>query len=1580
MPSELTFSATQGFRKNLIKRNLPPYKTGYRGNDNAGEKELVLKDRAPHNNPDIDDLLITQNSQRNAFTQNAYGPDGGYYDIDLDDVHRKIRNQEEYYTFIASTYTAFNILTRRNPNGDNGSLREDSDLSRLAAKSLKTQFQYRIGEEIRQQTLGRVNVLDALSDPFDALAIATGREQLIESDWKISVPDNVVGKGLDFLSRISGVYSPYSWIPGDYFNEVVPQSSINQSVDSGEFGERATVLPQANTRSSEQFLSSTGRGQTKRLFKSLDLNVYSPDYTENSRSFGLKPPPGNYYIGSKERNPRDVVSPPTELPIDQYGNRVRIPVRGYSELARDYENKISSNNFKFGLNGTKYLRDNTLTNSNYDAPRLQGGFTWTSEESEKAAGRHVSQGGELGSVDTNFESSVQSTWQGTSSKGYGFTPGSILDDTQRLVDSADKLSGLARLQHVGNAINQVSKVFNDGTREMTKGSMVYQYTDSESGLPVGVEYCRVFTKDVPYFSNSELQKREGMVNENRRFTNSVLNNTYNLNIAPWRDQDSSNIQESRVKKYMFSIENLAWRTSSKKGFTYQDLPVCERGPNGGRIMWFPPYDMKVSEQNSTNWTANEFLGRPEPIYTYNNTTRQGSLSWKLVVDHPSILNDIVKKRLDGENTQLINDVVDSFFAGCKTYDVNELAETYTQFTTEEITEIITKVTDVTEYEYWEKQIQSPGDPIITEPVIEEYTKEILEEDYNYEFYFDNDIPPKTSSTDQDTTEEPYQTSISKYIGIRGEYFATANENQKIPVDNFFETYITTGDSGFNLIEYKTKILAQKIRKAIEKGARVNITLKGSASAPNSVAYNEHLSKRRIDSVKKYLLGFSELSKFSEKLKIDASAEGKQSTATPGGTGGPFKCDEAFENENDEKYSVRAMACRAVVFGSIEEIPPEPGPAPTPIVEEAPPIITTVTGRTPYTYQKFTNEERTRIEVTEQVFKKLMTECDYFDMMREDHPRVYQGIKEKIKFFQPVFHSMTPEGLNSRLTFLQQCLRPGDTIPVIGEDGKPREGDVKNTAFGAPPICVLRIGDFYHTKIAINQMSINYEPLTFDLNPEGIGVQPMIADVNISFYFIGGQGIEEPVSRLQNALTFNYFANTEVYDDRSIDTETRKEITADDITQINDATGNITDSRAEVPEEAGDTIGEVIGTRLEGDYAAGDVIYKSVMRDMVNKSQSYTQNIINTLDTINKNQSSIGMYYFTQERGFKDGLITGYLNGTDELSVNIFGKPVNIEDSTIELTEGLLKDITDDANPFLSSISLENFKNSDIRKFKKNLRSFVQQYVNEFSTHFNSTIFDLLETQTEMVRLIDKFNLLTTETDGFKGKSGRISILELSGTSDVDVSSSQSNTYEELMADIQTIGFDLQAFYDEIFEDNGLLPKKNNLYKGFLFGSYDTEAQTRFCTIAFDIITKDPEKFKSLILGEELSEKTDWVNYVNKIIYGKKGESIDIGIGAEFEDGTNTTIIISEDEPGLVNVYKDLKQNSESAFNEFKDNENVKKFTLYQPFNLDKERKFNYVQKYQEQLSDQTKVEYFNKTFKGVNGGTILSYNEKYTFN
>ena len=67
---------------------------------------------------------------------------------------------------------------------------------------------------------------------------------------------------------------------------------------------------------------------------------------------------------------------------------------------------------------------------------------------------------------------------------------------------------------------------------------------------------------------------------------------------------------------------------------------------------------------------------------------------------------------------------------------------------------------------------------------------------------------------------------------------------------------------------------------------------------------------------------------------------------------------------------------------------------------------------------------------------------------------------------------------------------------------------------------------------IRNINITYDPLVLDLNNEGIGVVPLIANVTISFNFIGGGDLSGPVRRLQNAMSFNYYANGRLYDNRA----------------------------------------------------------------------------------------------------------------------------------------------------------------------------------------------------------------------------------------------------------------------------------------------------------------------------------------------------------------------------------------------------------------------------------------------------------------
>jgi hypothetical protein len=149
--------------------------------------------------------------------------------------------------------------------------------------------------------------------------------------------------------------------------------------------------------------------------------------------------------------------------------------------------------------------------------------------------------------------------------------------------------------------------------------------------------------------------------------------------------------------------------------------------------------------------------------------------------------------------------------------------------------------------------------------------------------------------------------------------------------------------------------------------------------------------------------------------------------------------------------------------------------------------------------------------------------------------VHKHIVDKVRFFDPAFHSITPEGFNARLTFLHQCTRQGPTNAVSSGRVKADGGDnyltfAGNLAFGRAPYCILRVGDFFHTKICIDSMSITYDNngVQWDLNPEGAGVQPMYANVSLSFKFLGGQDLVKPIERLQNAVTANYYANASVY--------------------------------------------------------------------------------------------------------------------------------------------------------------------------------------------------------------------------------------------------------------------------------------------------------------------------------------------------------------------------------------------------------------------------------------------------------------------
>jgi WD40 repeat protein len=287
-----------------------------------------------------------------------------------------------------------------------------------------------------------------------------------------------------------------------------------------------------------------------------------------------------------------------------------------------------------------------------------------------------------------------------------------------------------------------------------------------------------------------------------------------------------------------------------------------------------------------------------------------------------------------------------------------------------------------------------------------------------------------------------------------------------------------------------------------KTCKVKVVGFASNVGTNAKNRNDKLSTLRAENVKEWLeTNVFKTPPISDRIVIASSGEG---ISTARG-----KCPESpksrIKNYKDSLNDV--IACKANRYVKVEFV-----------IDE-----TLIPKNETGTEKESKNDEPIKTPAIST--SRFYTECDYFEKLEESSPVVYNSIKEQIKYFQPAFHSTTPEGFNARLTFLQQCMRQGPT------DGAGSNNNPNNLAFGRPPVCILRIGDFYHTKIVIENLSFSFEPLVWDLNPEGIGVQPMICNVDMSFAFIGGSSLNGPINRLQNAVSFNYYANNEIYDNR-----------------------------------------------------------------------------------------------------------------------------------------------------------------------------------------------------------------------------------------------------------------------------------------------------------------------------------------------------------------------------------------------------------------------------------------------------------------
>jgi len=421
------------------------------------------------------------------------------------------------------------------------------------------------------------------------------------------------------------------------------------------------------------------------------------------------------------------------------------------------------------------------------------------------------------------------------------------------------------------------------------------------------------------------------------------------------------------------------------------------------------------------------------------------------------------------------------------------------------------------------------------------------------------------------------------------------------------------------------------------------------------------------------------------------------------------------------------------------------------------------------------------------------------MIEEKDPMVYDSIKQKVKYFTPAFHSMTPEGLNARLTFLNQCVRPGETIPVIGTDGKPKYNDALNTSFGAPPVLVLRIGDFYHTKVIPDTISFNYEPLVYDMNPEGIGIQPMFVNVSMGVKFIGAHGLAKPIEQLQNALSFNYYANTEIYDERATPTEDTSKLDKEILNSIvAKEAASITPAVPQIQKqnEGGTTIGEIITNIPVTSGQTGETSFQKIMDTLVDTTKTYMENTFNTMEKMVSQTNFAIMQLVSQERNYYDGKIDAI-----DSPMYLYGKPKNEANRINVLFEKAVSNINDGSNPILKELFGNNNNNGftplDVQKVKNNMVGYVNGLKDVLLTTIATITQELTISEQDYVQVIRKCNLVYNKTDGKILESGEPRIYDLTQTDMVSEPRNTTNTYDELKNDYSLVPLCISEYNDKI---------------------------------------------------------------------------------------------------------------------------------------------------------------------------------------
>lgn len=634
----------------------------------------------------------------------------------------------------------------------------------------------------------------------------------------------------------------------------------------------------------------------------------------------------------------------------------------------------------------------------------------------------------------------------------------------------------------GNTTNSFSikdglLAYTQGLVKATKGNVIVsnkeRFENKDGEINFNGSMYRQNTISNPYGSYQKAIRFKGNGVKNSVISETVMPKMHPNFLGKGEDDDWK-------RNIMFSIENLAYNIEDG---SVDFLPEYEKGVFNGRLMWFPPYDIQINEVAKSNIETTTFIGRNEPIYSYVGSERTATISFKMIVDYPMALN-----LMDNKTNNRLN----YYFAYGD--DINSVKRL--KRNNEKLPERLSL----------ETELPIASLDIDEQPDVIRMSKESIF------VSFMNNYP--TESNVNTVFDIMFKEGYEVGMGIKPNDVNTFGMNSDVytttgailpSTDPYYAEYV---DPATTISQYETtnedNLLTRELIKFYkDKKNRkfYDIEIDTGTSTLGGDDYNKALSQRRLDAtinlIRKRLNYIFDNDSDIADIKIKSNSFGSSMAVSPFG--------HLLEFVSYKETKLDRFAKIRIVRNEV-------------VPEEKEPTLNSNES------EKYKSVVETDLISYDENSENNVLSNNPFGIhfakisVTDDGKLSGYGTLKDNKF-KPVFHSQTPEDFHRRLTFLHQCTRQGN--PILSD----KNTEFNNSVFGRQPICVLRIGDFFHTHIIIDTVTFDYKEAVWDFNPEGFGAQPMIADITLQTKVIGGQSLEGPIKSLQNALSFNYYANS-----------------------------------------------------------------------------------------------------------------------------------------------------------------------------------------------------------------------------------------------------------------------------------------------------------------------------------------------------------------------------------------------------------------------------------------------------------------------